>query len=252
MIEKVSNLYNKLFEIERKTRKLRLYPIHKRLSLPNHEDIYDFLIEHYKFEGSMNILDAGCGVGYGSIKISEITQAIVKGISVSPLEIHQAKQNAISHQNNKCSFEVMSFTDVPKNTYDVIICVESLKHAIPIHPSVNSLIKALKTNGRIIVVDDFYSNNDILEKAEQQLIDGWCLDKLIEIQDLPESNINDITNYVKLKSMLSSWTKLAGLALLKPFVSSMSMDIFRSGVYLDILYQKKRMKYLICEIEKLN
>ena len=203
MVEKVSNLYNKLFEIESKTKRLRLYPIHKRLSLPNHEDIYDFLIEHYKFEGSMNILDAGCGVGYGSIKISETTQATVKGISVSPLEVQQAKKNAINHQNDKCSFEAISFTDVPKNTYDVIICVESLKHAIPIHTSVNSLMEGLKANGRMIVVDDFYSNDMIFGKAEQQLIEDWCLDKLIDVEDLPNSNFNDMTNSVQTKSMLS-------------------------------------------------
>lgn len=252
MSEGVSQLYNKLFELERKTKRLRLYPIHKKLSLPNHKDIYDFLIEFYKFDDSKNILDAGCGVGYGSIKISETTNAFVVGISVSPLEIQQAKQNATKLLNGNCSFELLSFADVPKNTFDVIICVESLKHAIPIHSSVNSLIDGLKANGRLIVVDDFYGSDIISGKTEHQLIKDWRLDTLIKVEDLPNSTQNDITKYVKVKSMLSSIIKLIGLALLKPFVSEVSIALFRGGVYLDILYKKKKLTYLICEIRKLN
>lgn len=252
MEEKVSNLYNKLFEIERTTKRMRLYPIHKKLSLPNDKDIYDFLIEKFKFDDSITVLDAGCGVGYGSIKISEETHAQVVGISVSPLEIQQANENIGRLQSKNCSFKVSSFEDVPNNTYDIIVCVESLKHAIPIETSINSLLSGLKANGRLIIVDDFYSNGNIWGKAEQHLIEDWRLDKLIEVGDLPKSNLIDITNYVKIKSMLSSRVKLLALDLLKPFVSQMSIGLFRGGVYLDILYKKKKMKYLVCEILKVN
>ena len=250
MIDKVSNLYNKLHAIESRKKRVKLYPIHKRLSLPNNVDIYEFLIGHYQLEGHMHILDAGCGVGYGSIKIAELTKATVNGISVSSSEVQQATQNAINHQNNSCSFESMSFIDVPPNTYDVIICVESLKHAIPIHLSVNSLLKGLKENGRLIIVDDFYSSNMNGGKAERGLIEDWCLDTLIDLEDLPNCSIKDITNSVRIKSTLLSTFELLGLAMLQPFVTSTFTSLFRGGVYLDILYRQKKMKYLICEIKQ--
>jgi len=250
--DKVSRLYNELFEIERRTKKFRLYPIHKNLSLPDHKDIYDFLLVQYKLNESKNILDAGCGVGYGSLKIAQGTQAEVKGISISPLEIHQARQNLDKLQYSNCSFDIMSFQDVPKNSFDVIICVESLKHAIPIHTSVKALLEGLKKNGRLIVVDDFYSGNTISEKPEQQLIHDWRLDKLIEIKDLPLGSRKDITNYVKEKSMLSSTLKLMGLSMLKLIGSKPYLDIFRGGVFLDILYTKKKMNYMVYEITKSN
>lgn len=249
MIDKVSNLYNKLHTIESRTKSVKLYPIHKRLYLPNNIDIYDFLIDHYQLEGGMHILDAGCGVGYGSIKISEKTQATLKGISVSSLEVQNATQNAINRQNTRCSFEVMSFIEVPKNTYDVIICVESLKHAIPIHLSVKKLMEGLKENGRLVIVDDFYNSGMGFGKEEQGLIEDWCLHKLIDLEDLPNSNVKDITHSVKIKSGLLSTIKLKGLAMLKPFVTPTFLSLFRGGVYLDILYHKKKMKYLICEIK---
>jgi cyclopropane fatty-acyl-phospholipid synthase-like methyltransferase len=250
VINKVSNLYNKLHAIESRTKRVKLYPIHKQLSLPNNVDIYDFLIEHYQLEGHMHILDAGCGVGYGSIKIAEITQATIKGISISSSEVQEATQNATKHQNNRCSFEVMSFTEVPPNTYDVIICVESLKHAIPIHLSVSSLMKGLKENGRLIVVDDFYTKNMNVEKAEAGLIKDWCLDKLIELEDLPNCSIKDITSAVQIKSTMLSKIQLMGLAMLQLFVTPTFTSLFRGGVYLDILYHQKKMKYLICEIKQ--
>ena len=250
MINKVSNLYNKLHAIESRKKGVKLYPIHKQLSLPNNVDIYDFLIAHYKLEGHMHILDAGCGVGYGSIKISETTQASLKGISVSSSEIQEATQNAINHQNNRCSFEVMSFTEVTPNTYDVIICVESLKHAIPIHLSVSSLMNGLKENGRLIIVDDFYSSNMNVGKAERGLIEDWCLDKLIELDDLPHCSIKDITNAVQIKPTMLSKIQLLGLNMLQFFVNPTFTSLFRGGVYLDILYRQKKMKYLICELKQ--
>lgn len=250
MEDKVSRLYNDLFKIEKRTKRFRLYPIHKQLSLPDNQDIYDFLIKHFNLNESKSILDAGCGVGYGSLKMAQGTQANVLGISVSPLEIHQARQNLIQLGNENCAFDILSFEDIPKNSFDTIICVESLKHAIPIHSSVHSLMDGLRLNGRLIVVDDFYCGNTVSQKPEQKLIEDWRLEKLIDIQDLPAGNTKDITNYVSSKSILSSKLNLIGLAMLKLFVSESYTDIFRGGVYLDILYTQKKMNYMILEIKK--
>jgi 2-polyprenyl-3-methyl-5-hydroxy-6-metoxy-1,4-benzoquinol methylase len=220
--------------------------------LPDKQDIYDFLINRFKLNESKCILDAGCGVGYGSLKMAQSTQANVLGISISPLEIHQAKQNLIQLGNINCSFDILSFEDIPKNSFDTIICVESLKHAIPIHSSVNSLMDGLRKNGRLIVVDDFYFGNTISQKPEQTLIEDWRLEKLIEINDLPAGNTIDITGYLNTKSILSSRLNLIGLAVLKLFVSESYTDIFRGGVYLDMLYAKMKMKYMVHEIMKEN
>lgn len=252
VVGNVADLYDQLSRIERRTKGSRLYPIHKRLSLPENKDIYDFLLANYFFDASMEILDAGCGVGYGSIKISQMTHANVTGISVSPLEIEQAIANSSGLKKSSCSFQLMSFTEVPKNAFDLIICVESLKHAIPISSSVSKLMESLKPNGRMIVVDDFYYGDEHMGRAEQQLIQDWRLENLIKVRHLPESSLRNITDYVRIKPIFLSMIKLIGLVLIRPFVLRTFLELFRGGVYLDILYRKRKMKYLICEIRKLN
>jgi SAM-dependent methyltransferase len=248
--EKVSHLYNKLFEFERKIKRLGAYPIHKKLKLPEQKDIYDLLVKEYHLQDAQSILDAGCGVGFGSLKIAKETQAKVLGISVSPLEIVQANKNLRSLQHIKCSFEVMSFEDVPKNEFDAILCVESLKHAIPIHRSVEALLQGLKAGGRLIVVDDFYTANLTDGKTEKTFIKDWRLDKLIQIKDLPVGAVRDITKYMEIKSIFSSRVKLLIFAIIRPFVSKIYVDVFRGGVHLDILYNKEKMKYMVYEFKK--
>ena len=87
-------------------------------------------------------------------------------------------------------------------------------------------------------------------KAERGLIEDWCLDKLIDLEDLPSCSIKDITNSVRIKSTLLSTFELLGLVMLQPFVTRTFTSLFRGGVYLDILYRQKKMKYLICEIKQ--
>lgn len=250
MVEKVSHLYNKLFEFERRIKGFRVYPIHKKLKLPDHLDIYDLLIKEFDLFNARNVLDAGCGVGFGSLKIARETRARVVGISVSKLEIEHAIENLNHLQQTNCTFKLMSFEEVLENTFDTIICVESLKHAIPIEKSVSALLQSLKPEGRLIVVDDFYQLDSHTDKTEQSFIRDWRLEKLIQTKDLPAGEVKDITQYMEKKSIFLSRLKLLVLAAIRPFLSKIYVDVFRGGVHLDILYSEGKMKYMVYAFKK--
>ncbi|MGY6561569.1 MAG: class I SAM-dependent methyltransferase [Luteibaculaceae bacterium] len=250
MQEKVSHLYNTLFNFERKVKKLGAYPIHKRLALPSGQDIYDVILEKGNFTRSEIILDAGCGVGFGSLKVASESNAQVLGISISSKEIEQATKNAQQAENIRCSFTLMPFTMVEPNAFDAIICVESLKHAIPIEQSVKVLLDALKPNGRLFVVDDFYVGSMLKPRTEKAFMADWCLDSLLSLADLPKGSVTDLTEFMPQKSVFGSRMQLFFMTLTRPFVDKVFANVFRGGVYLDMLYSKGKMKYMLYEFTK--
>jgi 2-polyprenyl-3-methyl-5-hydroxy-6-metoxy-1,4-benzoquinol methylase len=248
--EKVSHLYNTLFNFERKVKKLEAYPIHKKLALPNGQDIYDLIVEQGNFKSGETLLDAGCGVGFGSLKLASVTGANVLGISISPKEVEQANKNLQQVKNAKCSFSLMPFSTVEPNAFDAIVCVESLKHAIPIEQSVKVLLDALKPNGRLFIVDDFYVGAMVQPKIEKAFMADWCLDSLLSLDNLPKGTITNLTEFMPKKSILGSRMQLFFMGLTRPFVNKVFANVFRGGVYLDMLYSTGKMKYMLYQFTK--
>lgn len=89
MTEKaIQNIYNNLFHWEGKHAS-QPYPIHKKLDSKKfgYTDIYKWIANTYKLNPETYILDAGCGVGYGSLYLSKYYNCNVKGISLSDAEV---------------------------------------------------------------------------------------------------------------------------------------------------------------------
>jgi SAM-dependent methyltransferase len=245
MIAAVSKLYNDLFDIESVVNK-GIYPIHKKLK--TEEDIYEKIIKQFSIPVSGIILDAGCGVGYGTNIIAANTSDQVEGISISDKEIERAKKN--NKYPGQCNFYKQSFEELTNDKYAIIICVESLKHALDHQLVFNKLHQALKENGKLIIVDDFYLGNEVTDEAKQFMKD-WELTFLINEKSVVplfnhESTI-DLTDRMQKKNKIKTQVKLLTYRLLK---ESSFTKLFRGGTILDKLYSQALMKYAICIYNK--
>ena len=203
----VGQLYDSLFQWENK-RKAKSYPIHKKLNVNEFgfTNVYNWIVSEYPEFKNQHILDAGCGVGYGSLYLAEHLKAKVTGISVSNSEIIRAKKNAYASKTKLVAFECKSYDDLPKNTYDVIIAVESIKHTLHLNKTLQSCISALKQGGKLVVIDDFLTNKRN-KKIVTEYANDWFLREVFSLQDFISFNSNfkikkDLTPFVATKPKL--------------------------------------------------
>ena len=242
---KVSELYDRLFLFEHDKKVSKHYPIHKKLSQSfGYRDIYECIIATEKIADRV-ILDAGCGVGYGSRLLAKNGAKAVHGISLSKFEIDQASK---IKEHHNLSFKIASFKDTRNEYYDLIICVESIKHSLDFQTDYLRLLGGLKPNGKLIIVDDFYKGNE--NERLTSLMNKWELNYILKEENLKIIAKNykisdiDLTKFVK-KRLLSK-LKLIRYSS-RWFMSRKSYEIFKGGWILDELYTQGLMKYkLIC------
>lgn len=249
----VSQIYDGLFRFEKgKDNQGRGYPIHKRLQFEDGEvqDIYEWLLAEFDWSGCGEILDAGCGVGYGSLLLARHTQAQITGISISAAEIQQAEANARQQGlGHRTHFQQASFEEAPRKTYDAIIAVESLKHSLLLGTSLKSLSRQLKRGGRLFIVEDFYEGARKGRLAGQYAAD-WALEAAYRVEDytpaLPDAQYRDLTHLMPSKNRASLWAKQCLLTVMARLHTRRPFNVyrvFRGGIYLDRLYARQEMKY---------
>lgn len=249
----ITKIYENLFQLE-SGRNEDAYPIHKRLVLPNCKDIYDWLSKTYVFPKGAQVLDAGCGVGFGTILLAQQHDINITGISLSPSEIEQAKRNV--HQAElqyRVGFAVQSFDELTTEYYDVIIAVESVKHSLDLNHSLQVLKNALKPGGQLIIVEDFYHLKKLNSHA-QNYIKDWALtdafreSDYLSVLDSKSVEWKDMTTYMTAKRTVPLYGKLSLLTVGSWWRGKTSLNIyqiFRGGIYLDLLYAGGVMSYKI-------
>jgi len=248
----IQNLYNALFKLEAQYKKDDVYPIHKKLDFNGKfGDIYEFLINQINIKNAA-ILDAGCGVGYGSLLFAQNGAKSVKGISISELEIERANANKTKTSLKTLVFEKATFDDTEKQQYDLIFCVESLKHSLDLKTSLKALLDGLKHNGKLYIVDDFFEGKKTA--TARGLMKDWHLNFLLTISDLKtnpkqyETTIADLTHFMPYKSIAKIKLHLLLFSCFKP--NNMYKKLFKGGLLLDLLYLKKQMTYQLVVITK--
>lgn len=116
-------------------------------------DIF-FLLARYKFAAKLlnlndNILDAGCGMGIGSVMLSKFVKSI-KGID-NDNNLIKYCSNTYKNINN-LSFEVNDLKKL-SGQYDGIVCMDVIEHFTKNNGKIviNNLFNALNDNGIIII-----------------------------------------------------------------------------------------------------
>jgi SAM-dependent methyltransferase len=107
---------------------------------------YDFARRYC--EGA-DVLDAGCGVGYGSAYLAEAA-AMVVGVDVSAEAIAYARSH---YAGPRTSFEVMDVTALsfPDASFDVVCSFETLEHVREPRQAVREAARVLRDGGAYVV-----------------------------------------------------------------------------------------------------
>ncbi len=247
----VKDIYNQLFLFEGKWAK-SAYPIHKKLNKHTFAftDVYQWIAKNYPASEKSHILDAGCGVGYGSIFFAKQFNCNVTGISLSEWEIEKSKNFAKNEKvHNKLSFHLKSYDTLTPNSYDLIFAVESIKHTTNLATTLHSLKTALKPKGLLIIIDDFLIDDES-ETNLKRYVHDWQLDVVLKYGDFKDQFKlkKDLTPFVKTKNTVILQIIKYSMCLVKPFYPI--AQIIRGGIYLEYLFKHNLMRYYILAFKK--
>jgi len=260
----VAQLYDHLLSLNSKRKNEEAYPIHKSL---NYEDtssknLYEYLIKNYDLPKEGNLLDCGCGVGYGSLLLASQFQDLqVTGISLSNSEIAAAiKSLKRRDQSSNCHFEVRSFDSLPEKTYDCIVAIESLKHSPNIEGTMQGLVRSLRKDGKLIIIEDVLKS-PLQNFVTRRQCSDWELQKLmlssdyLDEADLTSKEVRDLSHLVKLPSMIAILIRIAFAEILVGLShlgirKTISSKIIRGGFYQELLYKRGRLNYVILAAKK--
>jgi SAM-dependent methyltransferase len=97
----------------------------------------------------LNVLDAGCGVGYGAEMIARAGASRVVGIDLAPEAIAAASERV----GEMAEFQVGDVQDMPfdEGSFDLVVCFEVLEHLEDPEPAITALKDVLREGGLLIV-----------------------------------------------------------------------------------------------------
>ena len=251
---KVAELYDSLHAFESRYKTPGAYPVHKRLRFDGSSarDIYDWIASRVDVRAAGNVLDAGCGVGFGTLLLAERGTASVTGISLSELELARARRAAVERGlANRATFRLQSFDELPESAYGLVIAVESLKHSPDLARSLGSITRALADGATLVVVEDLAAV-DADDADARGLAQDWGLARLHAEEDYlvplgrDRCTTVDLTSAVPRASRLELAAKLATLnaaATFGPASRSRLIRAFRGGLRLEKLYARGAMAY---------
>lgn len=99
------------------------------------------------------ILDAGCGRGVFSIELAKRhRQARVTGIDLDPVQIEKNTVIAREAGLDNLEFRCENVAELPfENAFDCILSVDNLEHIDDDRKALDSLVRALRPGGRLVV-----------------------------------------------------------------------------------------------------
>ena len=254
----VSRLYDRLCRFESGRERTSAYPVHKRLDFGESTpvDIYDWILQTIEVSDGSRILDAGCGVGFGTLKLAAAGNTNVTGISVSSDELERAREYADrSDAAANVEFRQRSFDALGDDRYDLTVAVESLKHSPDIGKTLQHLTARLADGGELVVVEDIFSGTE-QGAAVECLKNAWHLTELHRLQHyedvLGDIEQSDLTPAMRQRRPL--WNRIRffglGIASVLPGEWGRVAQIFRGGVALEGVYDRGDMRYLALRYRK--
>jgi 2-polyprenyl-3-methyl-5-hydroxy-6-metoxy-1,4-benzoquinol methylase len=110
-----------------------------------HQLRYRFALEHVR---GKRVLDAGCGVGWGSKLLLEAGAAQVVGVDISEEAIEDCRRRV-----PEVDFRLGDLMDLPvdDDAFDVVVCFEALEHTSDTSRTLDELARALAPGGLLFV-----------------------------------------------------------------------------------------------------
>lgn len=110
-----------------------------------HQLRYRFALAHVR---GKRVLDAGCGVGWGSKLLVEAGAAAVVGVDISSEAIEDCRRRV-----PEAEFRMGDLQDLPCETdaFDIIVCFEALEHTSDTSRTLDELRRVLAPGGMLFV-----------------------------------------------------------------------------------------------------
>ncbi len=114
-------------------------------------DQLNALIDLADIRAGRRVLDVGCGVGMIAEYIADVTGAHVTGLDYIPVAIETAAQRTIAKQH-QLLFMVgdINAIDLPRQTYDLILSLDSIYFSDDYRRTVRQFATALKPGGKLV------------------------------------------------------------------------------------------------------
>lgn len=142
----------------------------------------EVMMEAAAIKQTDKVLDAGCGVGGGSIFLASACGCHVTGISLSERQVEQAAAHAKQRGvDSLVHFRVMDYcaTDFPDASFDVVWGCESICYADDKQQFVREAYRLLKPGGRLVVADGFVTMSEYNERLViRKWLNGWQVKSL--------------------------------------------------------------------------
>lgn len=107
---------------------------------------YQFVLPYCR---DKRVLDAACGVGYGSAYLADVASSVV-GLDIDDQAIHYAQEH---YQANNLMFQVQDVTETyfPASSFDTICSFETIEHLPDISAYLREITRVLKPDGIYVV-----------------------------------------------------------------------------------------------------
>ena len=135
-----------------------------------------------------HLIDLGCGVGGTATFLASELGINVTGISISETQIEIAKSRSLNTPlTQHVRFLCTDFDNLHKlGKADALCAIESFVHARDAHSFFAQAVNALKSNGRLIICDDFLGEN--ISTAGSRCVarfkKGWQLNSLHTVKEV--------------------------------------------------------------------
>jgi ubiquinone/menaquinone biosynthesis C-methylase UbiE len=119
------------------------------------------------------VLDVGCGKGR-FCRILSLKGADVVGLDFVEIFLQKAKENVAGAQFVLGSVIKIPF---PAETFDLLLCVETLQHIPDTKAAICEMVRVLKPNGRIIIID-----KNLISLDPKWLLPSAIIKKYLELK----------------------------------------------------------------------